>query len=196
MRTLIFFEILKYSIGSVFWGILFTVIGVGLLFFLIKGFYPKSTFTPLSFVVGAILFVLLCFQAILLCGAISIKGMSDDVLVYIHQCLPSYWEGRAVELTPGQCQELLDKTIEEYPLVGYYVGVADFKGFNSQNIAEAMVDELNSFLNKFIWKRVGWSCLFILTGAFIVIKTLEVYRGIKKGGKRRAAAAARRRDNF
>ena len=194
MYSLIFFEVLRYSLGSLFWGILLTLVGVGLLFFIIRGFYPRSTFTPLSFLVGAILFVLLAFQAVLLCGAVRIKGYSDEVRMCINRSIPAYWSGNTVDLTPGECQELLDRVIEAYPLVGYYVDYADFRGFNTQNIADNMVDELHSYLNKFIWRRVGWSFLFVAIGAFIVIKTLDVYRAVKRGGRRRAHRSYRYRD--
>lgn len=163
-----------------FLGILFTILGVVLLFFIIKGFYRNSTFTVLSFVVAAVLFVLLSLQSILLCGAVKIKSMSDDMRMAINQCLPEYWINKAVELTPGECQDLLDNVIDEYPLVGYYVDWADFKGYDTTNIADAMIDEMNSFMNKFIWKRIGWSLLFIFSGAFIVIKTMDVVNNVKR----------------
>lgn len=176
-----FAGILHHALDCLFLGILFTIIGVGLLFFLIKGFYRNAAFTPLSLIVAVVLLVLLSLQSIMLCGAVKIKSLSDDMRMTINQCLPDYWDNRAVELSPGECQELLDNVIDEYPLVGYYVDMADFKGYDTTNIADAMIDEMNSVMNKFIWKRVGWSLLFILSGAFIVIKTMDVVRKVRGG---------------
>lgn len=175
-----FTGILHHALDCLFIGILLTVLGVGLLFFLIKGFYRNSTFTPLSLVVAFVLLILLSLQSIMLCGAVKVKSMSDDVRMAINQCLPEYWINKAVEITPAEGQELLDHVIDEYPLVGYYVDMADFKGYDTTNIADAMTDEMNSFMNKFIWKRVGWCLLFIITGAFIVIKTMDVVHAVRR----------------
>ena len=73
------FQIVAYSIGNLFLGILLTVVGVILLFVLIQSWYRNSTFTPVSYIVGGILFLFLSFQSILLCGAVTIKSYSEDV---------------------------------------------------------------------------------------------------------------------
>ena len=59
------FQIVAYSIGNLFLGILLTVVGVILLFVLIQSWYRNSTFTPVSYIVGGILFLFLSFQSIL-----------------------------------------------------------------------------------------------------------------------------------
>lgn len=64
------FQIVAYSIGNLFLGILLTVVGVILLFVLIQSWYRNSTFTPVSYIVGGILFLFLSFQSILLCVSI------------------------------------------------------------------------------------------------------------------------------
>lgn len=46
------FQIVAYSIGNLFLGILLTVVGVILLFVLIQSWYRNSTFTPVSYIVG------------------------------------------------------------------------------------------------------------------------------------------------
>lgn len=45
------FQIVAYSIGNLFLGILLTVVGVILLFVLIQSWYRNSTFTPVSYIV-------------------------------------------------------------------------------------------------------------------------------------------------
>ena len=56
------FQIVAYSIGNLFLGILLTVVGVILLFVLIQSWYRNSTFTPVSYIVGGILFLFLSFR--------------------------------------------------------------------------------------------------------------------------------------
>lgn len=167
-------NILMYSIGSMLLGILFTILGIVLMFVLIRLWWKNSTFTPMSFLVGGILFFFLAFQSILLCGAVTIKSYCDDVEQAINVMVSQIPDN--VELTQEDSQAILDEVSKEWPLVGYYVNMADFRGHTSANIAEAMADELNSFMNRFIWRRVGWSLLFIVIGAVIVIKTISINR--------------------
>lgn len=179
MNTLLLslvFDILRYAIGSMFLGVVFTILGVGLLFFLVRGFYPKSTFTPISFFVGTILFVLLAFQSVLICGAFKVKGMSAEIESRINQYIPATWKVLGHEFDAAESQQICDNLGEDYPLFACYVGLADFSGHNVDNIAQAMREEVNRFFYRFIWRRVLWSLLFIIVGTFIVIKTLEIYQ--------------------
>lgn len=178
--------IIQYALGSAFLGIFFALVGIALLFVLIKGFYRNSTFTPLSICVAVVLFFLLAYQFILVCGAVKIKNLSDDVRMTINQQLPSYWTNTPLPITPRDSQTLLDVIVDDYPLVGEYLNLADFQGYNTTTIANAMVDEINSYMNKLIWKHVGWSLLFICIGAFIVIKTMDVIKSIKRSSRMHA----------
>lgn len=172
--------IFHYAIDCIFIGALFTLIGVGLLFFLVRGFYKNYAFSPMSFGVAIILFFLLTYQSILMCGAIKIKNLSEDVRITINQQLPSYWSNDPQTITPGDSQELLDVIVENFPLVGQYLNIADFQGYDTTTIANAMVDEINSYMNKFIWKRIAWSLLFICIGVWGIIKTMNAIKAIKR----------------
>lgn len=56
MNTIgLLYDILTYSASSLIIGLIVTFLLVGLLFFIIKGFFPQSTFSPLSIVVGVVL---------------------------------------------------------------------------------------------------------------------------------------------
>ena len=73
------FQIIAYSLGNLFLGVILTIVGVALMFVLIQSWRSNCTYTPLSYITGGILFLFLSFQAILLCGAVTIKSYSDDV---------------------------------------------------------------------------------------------------------------------
>lgn len=187
------FEILKYSVGSLFWGILLTLLGLGLLFFLIKGFYPKAVFTPISFLVGVILFFFLSFQSILICGAVKLKSMSAVLETTINEYIPDSWKLQGREITAADSQQIVENLGVDYALFSHYIDWADFHGHAAGDVAAAMIDEMHRFLNAFIWRRVGWSLLFVLLGTFIVIRTLgtvQVYNRYRRGG-----ASSRRRHN-
>lgn len=157
--------------GSIFCGILLTVVCMLLMFLLVKSWWKDAMLTPATYVVGVILFLFLSFQSVLLCGAFTIKSYCDDVEMTIDKMV----EDLPADLvfTRKDSQDILDRVSEDYPLMGYYVNLADFRGHTPVDIAKSMTDELNSFMNKFILRRLGWSLLFVIIGAFIAIKTIS-----------------------
>lgn len=165
------FTILAHSIGSLFIGVLITVVCISLMFFLIKSWRRGAGFSPASFVVGAVLFCLLAYQSVLFCGAVTIKSYSDDVEDAINAMVESVPE--SVTFSREDSQKLLDCIGEEWPLVHYYVDMADFRGYTPDTIAAAMADELCSYMNRFMLRRLGWCLLFVIVGAAVVIKTMS-----------------------
>lgn len=164
-------NILLYSIGSLFTGLILTILGIVMMFVLIRLWWRDSTFTMKSFLVGFVLFFFLSFQSILICGALTIKSYAQDANCYIRQCVEFYAPEK--HFTQEESQLILNRVIEEWPLVGYYVNMADFQGHTPATIANAFTDELCSFMNGFILRRVGWSLLFVVVGASIVIQTIS-----------------------
>ena len=165
------FNIISYSLGNLFLGILLTVIGVALMFILIQSWFSNSTFTSISYIVGGILFLFLSFQAVLLCGSVTIKSYCDDVEVTIN----SWIKNIPVEakFDKKSSQQILNQITQEWPLVGYFLDDADFTGHTPVDIAQSMTKEIRSYMDGFILRRIGWSLLFVVCGAFIVIKTME-----------------------
>lgn len=166
-------NILMYSIGSLLLGVFLTIVGIVLMFVLIRSWWRNSTFTPMSFVVGGILFFFLAYQAVLICGAVTIKSYCDDVEMAINGMVANIPDD--VPFSTEDSQVILDQISEEWPLVGYYVNMADFRGQTSATIGSAMADELRSYMNWFILRRVCWSLAFVVIGAIIVIKTITVH---------------------
>lgn len=164
-------NILSYSLGSIFCGILLTVVCMLLMFLLVKSWWKDAMLTPATYVSGAVLFFFLCFQSVLLCGAFTIKSYCSDVEDAINKLVEDLPEDMV--FTCNDSQMILDNISQEWPLMGYYVNMADFRGHTPADIAKSMTDELNSFMNKFILRRLGWSLLFVIVGAFIAIKTIS-----------------------
>lgn len=165
------FNIINHSIGNLFLGVFITILGVALMFFLIKSWFNHKTFTTLSFIIGAILFVFLSFQSILLCGAITIKTYTDEVEKNISEWVKNIPPSK--EFDKEDSQIIMNGIMEEWPLVGYFVDTADFTGHTSLNIAPSMADAIREYMNWFILRRVLWSLFFTITGAVIVIKSME-----------------------
>lgn len=180
-------NIFYHSLGSMLVGVVLTIIGIILMYVLIRLWWRNSTFSIASIAVGIILFFFLSFQSILLCGAITIKSYCDDVEFYVNELVQNIPNTQAFSTEDSQV--ILDHISEEWPLVGYYVNMADFHGHTSDTIAEAMSDELRSYMNWFIFRRICWSLLFVVVGAVIVIKTISI-RNVSHRNARRVGASS------
>lgn len=174
-----FFNILSNSIGSLIIGLLLTAAAMALMFFIIKSWYKHNTFTPLSYIVGAVLFLILSFHASIICGAITIKGYGDDAERLINGYV-SALDADAL-LSADDSQAIIERLGEDLPLVEYYADYADFHGHTPSTIAAAMNDELQSFMNEYILKHVLWLLFFAVVGAFCIIRTTE--RGLASRGR-------------
>ena len=191
------FHILTYSLGNLFLGIIFTVVGVALMFFLIRSWYANGSFTPLSLIIGILLFLFLSFQSVLLCGAFTIKTYCND----IENMVDGWMRQLPADDNPlnkESSQYLLECIQSEYPLVSDFIVGANFTGHTHATIAHAISTEIRSYMNSYMWRRVGWGVLFVLTGAFLVIKSMERTRGKRRAGgsgnrSRSSSGSGRRR---
>lgn len=165
------FNILTYSMGSLLLGIILTIAGIGLMFVFVKLWWKVDTFTPMSFICGFILFFFLAFQSVLFCGAVTIKSYCDDIEIAINQIVDKIPLNN--RFSQEDSQLILNQISETWPLVGYYVNMADFEGHTPATIAKAMADELRSVMNWFILRRIGWSLLFVFIGAVAIIKSIS-----------------------
>lgn len=176
-----FFNILLHSIGSLFIGLLITILAMALMLFIIKSWYKTREYTALSFIVGGIFFLILSYHAVIICGAITIKGYGDDVEYCINSLVDDLPDGYV--FTQSETQQVLNRLSDQLPLVGYYANMADFSGHTPLDLAESMNNKLQSFMNEYIVEHLLWILGFTILGAFCIIKTMER----SKTGKRYSA---------
>lgn len=182
------FNILTNSIGSLLLGIFITLLGLCLMFFIIKSWYKNSGFTPLSFIVGGVLFLILSYHAIIICGAISIKGYGDDMEELVDSYV-SVIDDDTI-FSQADSQAILERLRDDLPIVGYYADFADFHGHTPADIAEAMNDEMQRFMNEYILTHLLWLLFFVVVGAFCIIKTMD------KGTRVRRASSHHSKTKF
>lgn len=172
-------EIITYAIGSLVLGIVLAVLLTIALFWIIRACYPRSTFSVLSIITGIILVILLSYQMISMCGAIGLKWKCDEFEVYINNMIPEEELLYPRTLSKQETHHMMDQAIEEFPLIGYYVGWGDFWGYDTSNIAKVMADTVNDFLNQFIWEALLWSLIETLLAAVIVVWTIHKSKEMK-----------------
>ena len=171
------YDIIQYAFGSIIVGLLLAVSMVGLLFFLIRGFYPKKTFSPLSILAGIVLAVLLIFRLVPMCGAIALKWKCTDVKEWLDTNLihpEQYLIPR--DISSEESVRIAEELIEQYPIISTFADTGIFEGHTTATISTAMAETLNSYLNPFIWKAIIWSLVYVIVAAAIVVYTMKVKR--------------------
>lgn len=166
-------DILTYSAGSLILGVLVTLLLVGALFFVIKGFFPQSTFSPLSIAVGFILTIFLGYRMVTMCGAVSLKWMCDDFESYVNSLIPDDMRTMAVPLSENDTNGIIHQAIDEFPILSQFVGDGTFIGYDTSNIAAVMAETLNDFLYQFIWQSLLWSIFYLVVASVLVVWTLK-----------------------
>lgn len=169
---MVLLDILNYSFGSIVWGVLIAVVCMTLFVFLIKGWYKDATFSPVSYIIGAVLFLFLSFQCVLVVGSLKIISMTDEYEQRIASIVESVYSP-SDEVSMSQASDVIDTIINEFPILEYYIGGGEFSGFTASHLPHAMADELRSFMRWYIFRRILWCLGFVIVGAICVIKSLS-----------------------
>ena len=166
------FNILQYSISSLIWGVLIATACIGLFVFLIKGWYKDATFSPISYIVGVVLFILLSYQCILIIGSLSILKVSDLYEQELVELVNQYFVP-SDNVSLSDASAIVDRVIEKSPILQYDIGGGEFLGFTAAELPHAIVNELQSFMHWYIVRRLLWCLAFVVIGAFCVIKSMS-----------------------
>jgi hypothetical protein len=154
------------------WGVLIAVVCMALFVFLIKGWYKDATFSPVSYVVGALLFLLLSFQCVLVIGSLKIIDMSDEYENRISAIVENIYSP-SDEVSLSQASDVIDTIIDEFPILQYYIGGGEFSGYTARELPHAIAQELRSFMRWYIFRRILWCLGFVIVGAVCVIRSMS-----------------------
>lgn len=169
---MLLWNIIKYSISSLFGGVLTAIVCLALFVFIIKGWWKDAMFSVWSYIIGAILFLLLAFQCTMIIGSLKIIDTADEYKAYFTEILDNAYEDW--EQVPDDVAEMvIDKAIEECPLLEHYIGGGEFTGFSAKELPTAITEELRSFMKAYIVRRLLWCLGFTLIAGVLGIKTLD-----------------------
>lgn len=161
---MIFFSLFSTAISSVFYGIIATAVVMTIIFALLKAISKGIVQTPAFFVTGIILAVLLIVQFSLLIGAVQAKDATDSAGIYLTQLL----ENQNGTVTAQNSQQIMDAVTDHFPVIGSYLNLADFSGYDVSELPDVMYSTMIEYLNSYIWHRVWWILGFIIVACFIV----------------------------
>ena len=148
---------------------------MALFIFLIKGWYKDATFSPVSYVIGTILFLFLSFQCIMRVGSLKILDTTDFYESEISEIV-NHGDNNTNIIPTEQAGEVIQMIIDRFPLLHHYIGGGEFTGFTAIELPHAIADELRSFMHWYIFRRILWCLGFVIVGAICVIKSLSSNR--------------------
>ena len=144
---------------------------MALMLFIIKSWHKNKRFTTLSILIAGILFLILSYHSIIICGAVTIKGYGNEVESYINSYVSLLPDD--IVFSQEDSQAILERLNTDLPLVGHYANWADFSGHTPADVAHSMNDSMQSLMNEYIIKHILWILAFVLIGAFLIIKTMD-----------------------
>ena len=174
------FNILHYSMGSLFWGVFIGVACLALFFLLIKGWYKDAHFNIATYITGAVLGCLLMFQCILICGSISIIRLARSYEPTVTAFVETITTAPGQYITAEESHAVVSDMISHSPLLAHYIGGGEFTGYTAAELPRAITNELESYMRYYILRRILWSLGFVITGAVIVSKTMDRQRPVRR----------------
>lgn len=169
---MLLWNIIQYSISSLLGGVLTAIVCLALFVFIIKGWWKDAMFSIWSYIIGVVLFLLLSFQCTMIVGSLKIIDTVDEYKAYFTEIVDNAYEGW--EQVPADVAEaVIDKAIEECPLLEHYIGGGEFTGFSAKELPTAMTEELRSFMKAYIVRRLLWCLGFVLVAVALGIMTLD-----------------------
>lgn len=185
---MIFFSLITTAFSAIFYGIIITAVVMAIMYVALKGISKSIVQTPMFYVTGVILAILLMVHFSLMIGAIQAKDAADVLEIYLSQLL----EGQSGIIGAQDSQRIMDAIANHFPVIGTFVDIADFSGHNVSELPRVMRDSMIDYLNSYIWRRVWWSVCAIVIACIIVM--LFDRKALASGKPKRKATMASRKN--
>ena len=162
---MIFFSLITTALSSVFYGIIATLVIMGVLYIALMLVCKTVVQTPAFYVVGAVMAVLLLIQTTLLIGAVEAQDAADDAFEFTSQVVDT-----SLGVVDNEnIQQVLDSVNEQYPILQNFIDLSEFSTEGVTNLTDAMHQQVTDYLDSFIWHRVWWILGVIIVGCTVVI---------------------------
>lgn len=168
------FELIKFSFGSLIWGLLMAVVIMALFFVLLGVFCPNSRFSPATYIISGVTGLLLASQCVLVCGSVKLLGYVDDIRSEAAGLINAGIEaGRtAADASADAVGNLLD----EYPVISKYADIGSFDSASVSAVPQIVADRVSDGVKSYILRRVWWMLGFVVIGMLAAMKTMVRHR--------------------
>lgn len=185
---MIFFDLWSVASESFFYGILLAAVTVAVMCFVLQMISRTCVKTVPFYLSVTVLVILLVIQDTLLIAAFKANDMVSTVEMLVQQQIEACGQTLNIE----DAESVLDRVVQEVPLLGIFVNMVNVKVDNAQDLASAVAAQCHDYLNAYIWRRIGWCSAVIVVAVLIIV--LADKRNVKAApsANRRATAASGR----
>lgn len=182
---MIFFSILQFAASSLFWGVLMAVAMMALFVFIVRGWWKDALFTVWTYLIGAILAILLAYECTLIMGALKIRNMCDEFEGILTEIVDRYYPNKYMEVSPEKSAEMFNELAEQFPLLHNYVsatiegsdihgsGYIYGEGYSAADLPHGMIQYLKEIVTEFMMHRIYWALGFAIVLGIIAILTIK-----------------------
>lgn len=117
------------------------------------------------YIIGVVMSILLVIQLSLMIGAMQAKDAADSAELYTRQML----ENASGVVGAQDSQRVLEAITDEFPILGAFIGYADFSGTSVSDLAASMHSKITDYLSSYIWHRVWWILGIVIVAIIVVI---------------------------
>ena len=160
----IFLNVFSYVWDSVTYGFLISVGCVVLIYYIVKGIYPKSAFSPIGKIAVALLLLLSTVQSIMLFGGIKLKSMLSDFEVAALDAI------ERAERSGDDMRVATDDVLEQYPMLDEFLDDRAVK-MNAGDTVLTFFDNAYRAIDEFTTGRILWLVLFYIVGTVVIVAT-------------------------
>ena len=160
-----FFSLITTAFSCILYGIIATAVVMAILYAVLRSLSRGIVQTPVFYITGVILAILLVVQFSMMIGAMQAKGAVDEAEAYLTQLVE---EKQAIVSTESG-RQAIEAIKEQFPIIGNYIDSAGLSDLEISELPEAMHEEMAGYLKSFIWHRVWWIVGIIIAACIIVI---------------------------
>lgn len=166
-----FFSLIGTTISCIFYGIIVTAVVMALLYVVLKTISKGIVQTPIFYITGVVLAMLLTIQFSLMIGAIQAKDAADATEIYLNQLLEDCYG----TVSAQDSQQIMDAITDQFPILGNFIDIANFSGHDVSELPEVMHSSIIDYLSAYIWHRVWWILGIIVVACVIAMCFKKTY---------------------
>lgn len=161
----IFFSLFATALSSIFYGTITTAVIMAVLYFLLKLLSAGIVKSIQFYIIGIVLAILLIVDLTVLIGAFQVKDITESMEVSLRQLT----ENKHGTVNANESQIVFDYLIEEYPMLGSYLQLADFNGNNVSELSTAIPYVIRKELNNIIIENIFWVIGYIIEACILAV---------------------------
>lgn len=161
----IFFSIIGEGIICFFYGVIITAFIMATLYFILSSLSQGTVRSVAFYLTGPILALLLVVNMTLLVGAVTVKGETESMRLWLEQRLDGV-HGIADIQSSQQVGDMLN---EQFPLSGCFLNLFNMSGHQMDELPQVFYEVINDEMNKMIWGRSLWSLGFIVAAMLVAL---------------------------